>query len=115
MGTFFKILLNKISGKNYDGAARLFNLFLREEWPQDDVLGMIKDIRDKLVNKTYDFTESERISISVIGLMIVTYTDAIIQDLPKGKEKQAMIKDLIGFEGFLKLAILPDEKITLEI
>jgi len=97
----------------FDGVLRFFNLFLeRDVWPQDSVYDRIVAIRDKLAIRDYRFTENEKYMIPIIGLMVVSYGLAIIEDTTDEVKKQELIDDFIAFEAFLQI-YSPDQKTTI--
>ena len=97
--------IEQLAPKKFDGVARLFNRFLEnKDLPQDSVLERAKNIRDKLVMRNYTFSEAELRMIPMIGLMIILMAQALIEDSPEGKGKEALIADLVEFEGFMKLS-----------
>jgi len=101
-------------GGKFDGVVRLFNLFLeRDDWPQDSTYDRIVSFRDKLEVRDYEFTETEKCFIPIIGLMVVTYSQAIIEDTTDEVKKQILIDDLLRFEEFLNIYSQVEQKITM--
>jgi len=99
----------------FDGIARLFNLFLeRNDWPQDSTYDRIVSFRDRLVAGDYEFTENEKCFIPIIGLMVLSYSQAIIEDTTDKISKQALIDDLLGFEEFLDIYSQTEQSISMK-
>ena len=111
----FLLKVKRLLEGQYDGVARLFNLFLEcDNWPQDEVYERIVSFRNKLVAGDYVFTENEKSFIPIIGLMVVSYSQAIIEDTTDEFKKQALIKDLLGCEAFLQIYSQTEQSISMK-